>query len=43
MAELPTETVTFLFTDLDGSKRLWEEHPNAMHDALADAMQAALE
>jgi predicted ATPase/class 3 adenylate cyclase len=35
MAELPTGTVTFLFTDLEGSTRLWEEHPDAMCDALA--------
>jgi class 3 adenylate cyclase len=30
MPELPTGTVTFLFTDLEGSTRLWEEHPEAM-------------
>jgi predicted ATPase/class 3 adenylate cyclase len=35
MAELPTGTVTFLFTDLEGSSRLWEQHPAAMKDALA--------
>jgi class 3 adenylate cyclase len=35
MAELPTGTVTFLFTDLEGSTRLWEEHPEAMKSALA--------
>jgi len=32
---LPTGTVTFLFTDLEGSTRLWEEHPEAMHATLA--------
>ena len=35
MAELPSGTVTFLFTDLEGSTRLWEEHPDAMRPALA--------
>src|SRR5690349_15861279 len=35
MAELPTGTVTFLFTDVAGSTRLWEEHPAAMREALA--------
>src|SRR5262249_45626771 len=34
-AELPTGTVTFLFTDLEGSTRLWEEQPEAMREALA--------
>ena len=35
MAELPSGTVTFLFTDIEGSTRLWEEHSDAMRDALA--------
>ena len=35
MAELPSGTVTFLFTDLESSTRLWEEHPDAMQPALA--------
>ena len=35
MSELPSGTVTFLFTDLEGSTRLWEEHPDAMQPALA--------
>ena len=34
-AALPTGTVTFLFTDLEGSTRLWEGHPEAMRTALA--------
>src|SRR6476646_4963710 len=34
MVELPAGTVTFLFTDLEGSTRLGEEHPNAMPAAL---------
>ena len=33
--ELPQGTVTFLFTDLEGSTRRWEEHPQEMRDALA--------
>jgi class 3 adenylate cyclase len=35
MAELPSGTVTFLFTDLEGSTRLWDEHPDEMNAALA--------
>src|SRR5438046_985908 len=32
---LPSGTVTFLFTDIEGSTRLWEQHPEAMRAALA--------
>jgi predicted ATPase/class 3 adenylate cyclase len=35
MTELPGGTVTFLFTDLEGSTRLWEEQPDAMRVGLA--------
>src|SRR5207302_1979061 len=34
MAELPSGTVTFLYTDIEGSTRLWEEHPTAMRKAV---------
>jgi predicted ATPase/class 3 adenylate cyclase len=32
---LPSGTVTFLFTDVVGSTRLWAEHPHGMKGALA--------
>src|SRR5207247_2136327 len=31
---LPTGTVTFLLTDIEGSTRLWEQHPEPMRQAL---------
>ncbi len=34
MADLPTGTVTFLFTDIEGSTKLWEKSPRAMQVAL---------
>jgi class 3 adenylate cyclase len=43
MAELPSGTVMFLLTDVEGSTALWEEAPEAMraaltrHDALVRA------
>jgi len=35
MSNLPTGTVTFLFTDIENSTPLWEQHPEAMKSALA--------
>jgi class 3 adenylate cyclase len=46
MPALPSGTVTFLFTDIEGSTRLWEEHPEAMPLALArhdELMRAAID
>jgi len=34
MPELPTGVVTFLFTDIEGSTRLWREHPRRMSEAV---------
>src|SRR5919202_2211372 len=47
MPDLPTGTVTFLFTDIAGSTALWEQQPAAMrhalgrHDALVEQLVAA--
>ena len=35
MASPPTGTVTFLFTDIEGSTKLWEDNAPAMRSALA--------
>jgi predicted ATPase/class 3 adenylate cyclase len=35
MTDLPTGTVTFLFTDIEGSTRLWESYPEALSLALS--------
>jgi predicted ATPase/class 3 adenylate cyclase len=46
MGELPSGTVTYLFTDLEGSTRLWEQYPDAMGEALArhdDILRTAVE
>jgi predicted ATPase/class 3 adenylate cyclase len=43
--EMPTGTVTFLFTDIEGSTRLWENHPELMRTSLAthdDLMRVAI-
>ena len=34
MAGLPSGTVTFLFTDIEGSTALWERDPSAMRAAV---------
>ena len=34
MSDLPTGTVTFVFTDIEGSTRLWAEGRDAMHGSL---------
>src|SRR5262245_49161240 len=46
MGDLPTGKVTFLFADIEGSTRLWEEHPDAMRGALLqlhDLLRACIE
>ncbi len=46
MADLPTGTVTFLFTDIEGSTTRWEHQRAAMQAALArhdDILRAAIE
>src|SRR5947209_19608162 len=46
LSALPTGTLTFLFTDVEGSTRLWEEHPEGMraalirHDAIIEMLVA---
>jgi class 3 adenylate cyclase len=34
MTSAPTGTVTFLFTDIEGSTRLWDSHPLEMAQAV---------
>ena len=47
MADLPEGIVTFLFTDVEGSTKLWEDAPDSMmgalqqHDAVIDAAARA--
>src|SRR5438094_2073703 len=46
MDDLPAGTVTFLFTDIEGSTRLWDDNPEAMRLALArhdSAVRQAIE
>jgi len=46
MIGMPTDTVTFLFTDIEGSTKRWEHYPQQMKSAIArhDAiLQEAIE
>jgi predicted ATPase/class 3 adenylate cyclase len=46
MGEVPSGTVTFLFTDVEGSTRRWEQDPQAMRSALAahdEVLRSAVE
>lgn len=46
MSDLPTGTVTFLFTDIEGSTRLWSERRDAMRGAVKrhdDILRTAIE
>ena len=46
MSNLPTGTVTLLFTDIEGSTRLWSEHREVMRDAVErhdDILRTAIE
>jgi class 3 adenylate cyclase len=35
VASPPTGTVTFMFTDIEGSTKMWERSPHAMHRSLS--------
>ena len=35
MADLPVGTITYMFTDVQGSTPLWQQHPNEMKDVMA--------
>lgn len=43
---LPSGTITFLFTDIEGSTQLWKKYPEAMQVVLAahdSILRAAIE
>ena len=35
MADLPIGTITYMFTDVAGSTRLWQRHPEEMRGVMA--------
>ena len=35
MPDLPTGTITYLFTDVEGSTPLWQQHPLEMRNVMA--------
>lgn len=44
--DTPVAPITFLFKDIEGSTRLWEEYPEAMREALVqhdDLLPACIE
>ena len=46
MVAPPSGTVTFLFTDIEGSSRMWEKSPEKMRTALArhdEVLHSAIE
>ena len=46
MSAVPSGTVTFLFTDIEGSTRLWDDDPEGMRLALArhdEIMRSSIE
>ena len=46
MTELPTGTITFLFTNIEGSTRLWEKYSDGIKAELArydEILRAAIE
>jgi class 3 adenylate cyclase len=46
MADSPTGTVTFLFTDIEGSTKMWEHNPSVMQKALSrhdEILRSAIE
>jgi hypothetical protein len=42
MAQAPTGTVIFLFTDIEGSTKMWERSQEAIRAHLGDALATSL-